>query len=257
MLSGLSVVALGFLLGMRHAVDPDHVIAVTTIVTRQRGLRRAALTGMLWGLGHSLTIVAIGAGLILFNQVLPVRVSLGLELSVGIMLIVLGVATIRSYVLAPRAAAAAAGASRTVHSHAHSHGDYVHSHPHGHDPEQHPHQPDRTPVAALDRLLGRISLYEHVRPIVIGVIHGLAGSAAVTLLVLAAIDSAALAILYLLVFGVGTIAGMTLVTMSMVSAFHYADRSDRLSRRLALASGIASVAFGLFMAYEICLHLLS
>jgi high-affinity nickel-transport protein len=249
--SALAVIALGFFLGMRHAVDVDHVIAVTTIVSRQRGRRQAAATGLLWGLGHTITVVAVGGVLILFNLMIPVRVELGLELSVSVMLVVLGLMTLAG-VLQPRPASMAAHQSHVLHSHPHSHGDYIHSHPHGHDPESHPHRPDRTPVAFLDRMLGGLSLYGWVRPIAVGVVHGLAGSAAVTLLVLAAIREPLWAIVYLVVFGVGTMGGMMLVTMAMASAFQYADRgSARLTRAFGLASGVVSVAFGLSLAYQI------
>ena len=90
MLNLLSVVVIGFFLGMRHATDPDHVIAVSTIVTRQRSMRRAVAIGMLWGLGHTATIFAVGTAIILFNIVIPSRLGLSMELCVGLMLILLG-----------------------------------------------------------------------------------------------------------------------------------------------------------------------
>src|SRR5438094_10653868 len=84
-----SIIALGFFLGMRHATDPDHVIAVTTIVSRQRNVRYAALVGLLWGLGHTITIFVVGSAIIVFGLVIPPRIGLSMELSVGIMLILL------------------------------------------------------------------------------------------------------------------------------------------------------------------------
>src|SRR6202140_1800110 len=91
MITLLSITVLGFFLGMRHATDPDHVIAVTTIVSRQRSIRHAALIGILWGLGHTITILAVGSAIILFGLVIPPRVGLTMEFSVGLMLILLGV----------------------------------------------------------------------------------------------------------------------------------------------------------------------
>src|SRR6202163_3095590 len=91
MITLLSIIALGFFLGMRHATDPDHVIAVTTIVSRQRSIRHAALIGILWGLGHTITILAVGSAIILFGLVIPPRVGLTMEFSVGLMLVLLGV----------------------------------------------------------------------------------------------------------------------------------------------------------------------
>src|SRR6476619_664778 len=89
--SFLSIIAVGFFLGMRHATDPDHVIAVTTIVTRQRQITRAALTGAFWGVGHALTIFVVGAAIIIFDVVIPTRIGLSMEFSVALMLVLLGI----------------------------------------------------------------------------------------------------------------------------------------------------------------------
>lgn len=246
-----SIIVIGFFLGMRHATDPDHVIAVTTIVSRQRSTRRAALIGALWGLGHTVTIFAVGTAIILFNLVIPARLGLSMELSVGLMLIVLGGWNLAGFL---RSAPVQAGdRGSLVHSHPHSHGDYIHTHPHVHAPEAHSHAPQQTPLGRLDRALGKIGLYQWLRPLVVGIIHGLAGSAAVALLILASIRNSSWAIAYLLVFGVGTIAGMMLITMSIASTFRYVgNRFERVSHRLAMASGLVSVAFGLLLAYQIC-----
>src|SRR5439155_2654355 len=211
----VSIMALGFFLGMRHATDPDHVIAVTTIVSRQRNVRYAALIGLLWGLGHTITIFVVGTAIILFDLVIPPRIGLSMELSVGLMLIVLGVANVRSFLRAmPEPPRPDAG---ILHSHAHSHGDYVHTHSHGHRPGAHTHADNKTPLGFVDRVLLRLRAYRPVRPLVIGIVHGLAGSAAVALLVLATIRNTRWAVAYLLVFGLGTVAGMMLITMSIAS----------------------------------------
>jgi cytochrome c biogenesis protein CcdA len=197
------VCALGFFLGMRHATDPDHVIAVTTIVSRQRSPARAAMIGALWGVGHTVTLTLVGAGIILLGWVIPPRVGLSLELSVGVMLILLGLMNL-------------------------------------------------TPLARLDRRLGRLGLYQAVRPLVVGVVHGLAGSAAVALLVLTVIGNTAWSILYLLVFGIGTIAGMMLITAGIAWPSMYAGaRFARVPHRLRVASGIVSLAVGLAVAYRV------
>jgi high-affinity nickel-transport protein len=248
----LSITAVGFFLGMRHATDPDHVIAVSTIVSRQPKLGRAALIGAFWGLGHTLTILVVGTAIILFNLTIPARVGLSMELSVGIMLIVLGIANVVSFFRSLPDSAADEHTGAAGHAHPHSHGDYVHNHPHRHDPESHPHAANKTPVAALDRLLGRSGWYQHIRPLAVGIVHGLAGSAAVALLVLATIRNTQWAIVYLLVFGVGTIAGMMVITMSLASAIKVVGaRSHRVSRRLAMASGVLSLAFGSVVVYQI------
>jgi high-affinity nickel-transport protein len=248
MIAFLSILALGFFLGMRHATDPDHVIAVSTIVTRQRSLGRAAIIGAWWGLGHTITIFAVGTAIILFNLVIPPRIGLSMELSVGIMLIILGVANIAGFL---RSVPEAAPESEThVHSHTHSHGDFIHSHHHAHQPESHPHAADQTPVAAMDKKLSRSDLYQHLRPLFVGIVHGLAGSAAVALLVLTTIRNPRWAIAYLLVFGLGTIAGMMVITLSLASTIKFVGRSHAVARRLAMASGLLSLAFGFFVVYE-------
>ena len=253
MVSLLSILALGFFLGMRHATDADHVIAITTIVTRQRNLFRAALVGASWGLGHTVTIFAVGSVIILFNLVIPPRIGLSMELSVALMLIVLGLMNVVSFLRSvPTESPASHDGTAHVHSHAHSHGDYVHTHQHAHGPEAHPHPPDRTPVAWMDRIFGRISLYQYLRPLIVGIVHGLAGSAAVALLVLTTIRDSHWAVAYLLIFGVGTIAGMMLITMSIATAFQMAGEKLRLfPRRLAMAAGLLSLGFGLVVAYQI------
>lgn len=251
MINFVAIVAMGFFLGMRHATDPDHVIAVTTIVTRQRRISRAALTGMFWGVGHTLTIFLVGALIILFNVAIPARIGLSMEFSVGLMLVVLGLMNVSSFSRALQQQDSDAEHHGTVHSHAHSHGDYVHTHPHAHSPESHPHDPNRTPVSILDRLFGRIGIYQQLRPLLIGIVHGLAGSAAVALLVLTTIRDPRWAVAYLLVFGVGTIAGMMLITMSLASAFNFFSRRKlKFSRGLGLASGLLSLGFGLVIAYQ-------
>lgn len=252
MVSFLSILALGFFLGMRHATDPDHVIAVTTIVSRQHDIKKSALIGAFWGVGHTLTILLVGTAIILFGLVIPPRLGLSMELSVGLMLILLGVMNVAGFVRSmPAGPVHSHESSNVIHSHYHSHGDYVHNHPHGHEPEQHPHSNEKTPVAWLDRTLGRTGLYQPLRPLIIGIVHGLAGSAAVVLLVLATIRNSYWAVGYLLIFGVGTVAGMMLITMSIASTFQLAGRSQRFSRYLGMASGLISLVFGLVLAYQI------
>src|SRR5919109_903668 len=142
MIGLLSIIAIGFFLGMRHATDPDHVIAVSTIVSQYRDIRRAALIGVFWGLGHTVTIFVVGTAIIVFNLVIPARLGLTMELSVGLMLIVLGGWNLLSFVNSVPAAQVPEN-QPTLHSHPHSHGDYIHTHPHGHAPEIHLHSPDQ------------------------------------------------------------------------------------------------------------------
>jgi len=221
----LSIMALGFFLGMRHATDPDHVIAVTTIVSRQRNVRHAALIGLLWGLGHTITIFVVGSAIILFGFVIPPRIGLTMELSVGLMLILLGILNL-------------SGLTRWITETLTAMSPRHHTHSHEH-------------VGWMDRTLGRMGFYQVVRPLAVGVVHGLAGSAAIALLVLTTIRVSVWAVLYLLVFGIGTVAGMMLITAAMAVPFKFSEnRFARLHRGLGLASGLLSLVFGLFIVYQ-------
>jgi high-affinity nickel permease len=236
-ISLLALLALGFFLGMRHATDADHVVAVSTIVSRERRIGSAALIGALWGLGHTITILAVGAGIILFTLVIPPRLGLSMELSVGVMLIFLGLLNLRGFGQQVRAGQATIELSAKPHTHSSS----ATAHTHGSDAS----------VDYMDQRFGGWRVYQWVRPLIVGLVHGLAGSAAVALLVLTTLHDPHWAVGYLFIFGVGTIAGMMVITVAMASALRYAgDRSEWINRRLAVATGLLSVAFGIFIVYQ-------
>jgi len=185
------------LLGMRHATDADHIVAVSTIACRERSVWRAASVGAVWGLGHSLTILVVGGAILLFKITLTPTIGLSLELTVALMLIVLGVLNLLNVQWRPG------------------------------------------PLAS-------------VRPFAVGVVHGLAGSAAVTLLVLPLIENIWWAASYLLIFGLGTIAGMAVITFAMAApAVLLASRVEGLRRGVRLASGVVSLVFGTYLGYRI------
>ena len=248
----LTVIGVGFLLGIRHATDPDHVIAVTTIVSRQRSIRHAGLIGILWGVGHTITIFLVGTAIILFNVVIPPRVGLTMELAVGIMLVFLGVLNLTGFTQWVTDKFTPAHGDRGImHSHSHSHGDHAHTHIHSHRPEVHFHL-EQKPEGGFQTTLARIGLYQLLRPLAVGLVHGLAGSAAVALLVLTTIRDPRWAIVYLLVFGGGTVAGMMLITMMIGAPFAYTGkRFTNFNRGLGVAAGLISVAFGLFVMVQI------
>jgi high-affinity nickel-transport protein len=270
MVNLLAAVGLGFVLGMRHATDPDHVIAVSTIVSRQRSIRQAGVIGALWGVGHTITIFCVGTAIILFNVVIPPRIGLTMELAVGLMLILLGILNLTGVMqrvthrYTPEHSHAQPGHAQTghdgvVHSHLHQHEGVAHEHIHGHSPETHLHlDPDLEaggkPQGFFQNLLRRIGLYQFLRPLAVGLVHGLAGSAAVALLVLAEIRDPRWAIAYLLIFGVGTIAGMMLITMMIGAPFAYTrKRFAPFNRGLGVASGLLSLGFGLFITLQIAI----
>lgn len=235
----LAVLALGFFLGMRHATDADHVVAVSTIVSRERKVGSAALIGALWGAGHTITIFAVGAGIILFTLVIPPRLGLSMEFSVGLMLVLLGWVNLRGVL---RRSQELADENAAEERRTHSHGGLRHAHRHG--------EGDGA-VRSMDRWFGGWTVYQWLRPLLVGLVHGLAGSAAVALLVLTTLHNSKWAVAYLLIFGLGTIAGMMVITVAMASALHYAgSRSAWIHRRLSVATGLLSVGFGLFIVYQ-------
>lgn len=198
MFSAFSLAVLGFLLGVRHAVDPDHVVAIGTIATRASSFRRAAGIGVLWGVGHTLTILAVGGTIVVLEIVVSPRLGLAMEFAVAVMLILLGILNLF-------------GAVR------------------GAPP---------SPSSA--------------RPLVVGMVHGLAGSAAVALVVVATVPNPVWALAYLLLFGCGTVAGMVLVTAAIAVPASLALTRLALARRwLTVASGVASLVFGVVLAHAL------
>lgn len=250
MITLFSILVLGFFLGMRHATDSDHVVAVTTIVSKQRSIGSAALTGIFWGIGHSLTLLVVGGAIIFFGIVIPERLGLSLEFCVALMLILLGALNLRAAIRFLRLDSVPTGSGHS-HEHVHHDGEWVHTHPHGHGPETHGHSDAAVPPARMDRIFRRVSGYRAIRPIVIGIVHGLAGSAALALLVLPIIQRPIWALAYLLVFGLGTIAGMMLMTATIAVPITYTARFDFFQRHFGTAAGALSLGFGLFLAYQI------
>src|ERR1700721_4758209 len=255
-LNVLSFLLLGFFLGMRHATDADHVVAIATIVSRERSMVGSALIGAAWGVGHTMTVMAVGAAIIVFGVVIPPRLGLSMEFAVGIMLVLLGILTLtgmgRTIGAAP-AHAGAGGHALDLHDHVHTHGDYVHRHLHGDGPDAHGHAEEQTPLARLDRSgFARSAFYQWVRPFAVGLVHGLAGSAAAALMVLSIIREPAAALGYLLLFGSGTIAEIILITLILSAPFAFtAVNLPKFNWRLRVASGLISFVFGLVLFYGI------
>lgn len=255
----LGIALIGLLMGMRHATDPDHVIAVTTIVTRERRLLSASRIGAVWGLGHTATVLAAGALIILFKIAIPVRVGLTMEFAVALVLILLGLRATTELLrrIIQRGKSLRRAPSPMAHSHSHHHGGARHWHPHvhydslRHDESEHEElhrvaqparaQPGSAPVRRpLLRSFG------------VGLVHGLAGSAAIALLVLSAIPQPVWATLYLVVFCCGTIAGMALITTVIAAPVTFAaGRLSRMHQGFATGAGLLSFGFGVFLAYQL------
>lgn len=228
------------------------MVAVSTIVSRQGTIRHAGLIGILWGVGHTITILVVGAAIILFNLVIPPRVGLTMELAVGLMLILLGILNLTGVMQwVTDRFTPGASPQEVIHSHPHQHHGHLHSHVHAHSPEVHMHL-EAPPATRMQRAFGQMGAYQFLRPLAVGIVHGLAGSAAVALLVLTTIRDTHWAIVYLLVFGIGTIAGMMVITMIIGAPFAYTGRRfASFNRVLGVASGVISIAFGLFITVQI------
>lgn len=243
----LALAGFGFLLGMRHATDADHVIAVTTILNRSRRFLDGTFIGAIWGLGHTITVLVVGTLIIAFGVVIPPAVGLAMEFAVALMLILLGVLTLTGSMrrLVERfSPPAPLHGHPHEHLHAHEAGADVHAHGHAH---LHGHGTD-------PGLVGTYGWFQLGRPLVVGLVHGLAGSAAVAFLVLTdlAIRDTGLAITYLVIFCAGVAAGMAILTTVIGLPFLASRaRSQAINRWLTLGSGLLSLGFGLYLAYQI------
>jgi len=230
----LFVTGLGLILGMRHSTDVDHVVAISTIVSKQRSIRNAAFIGSVWGIGHTITIFIVGSLIILFGVEIPPRVGLSMEFSVAVMLILLGILNLAGVMqkVTARFTPAIVSLERSP------------------TPER---KETNTRVGRLlESSVGRFGLYQCLRPLTIGLVHGLAGSAAVALLVLSTIHNPVWATAYLLIFGAGTMIGMMCMTAAIAVPLTFAgDRFAKLSRYLGTASGMASLCFGSFLVYQL------
>jgi ABC-type nickel/cobalt efflux system permease component RcnA len=228
-LSTMSMLAIGLVFGLKHAIEADHLAAVSAIVSERKSLLSSSLVGGLWGIGHTIALLMAGVVVLLLRVEIGEGTARALEFSVAIMLIALGANGLRKLVRGGR-----------IHLHAHQHGRLAHLHPHIHNDER------ETEAGAHHGL----SL--NARPLMVGMLHGLAGSAALMLLVLSTVSSRLAGLGYIVVFGVGSIVGM-LVMSALVSlpiqitATHF-KRTNRVVRMLA---AIFSLGFGLFMAYRI------
>ncbi|MBI4288855.1 MAG: urease accessory protein UreH [Chloroflexi bacterium] len=248
------VLSLGLLLGVRHAFDPDHLVAVSTIVSEYRNPLKAIWIGVSWGLGHTTTLLLAGVLVLMVKLSLPDRVALFFEFGVGIMLVFLGTQIFWSF------------RKRRVHLHSHEYQESSHLHLHSHaDSEQHAHHKASRVRNWAYFLIAGISPGEHghsrfvgpgkpffrLKSYVVGTIHGLAGSAALMLLVLAGLKSSWTGVSYILVFGLGSIASMGAITFFISLPFSVSARLPRLNKAVQFVAGAFSILFGLFLMYEV------
>jgi sulfite exporter TauE/SafE len=226
--STFAVLSFGFFLGLKHAVEGDHLAAVSAIVAERKSLWSSALIGGVWGLGHTISLFVAGIFVLLLNVQISENTERILEFCVGIMLTFLGLNVLRKLLKGGK-----------LHFHAHEHGPHEHAHPHLHEPARaedgHTHH----------------GLKFSPRALLVGMIHGLAGSAALMLLVIPMIESKTVGLLYILIFGLGSIGGMMLMSFLVGLPFHLtAAKFNRFNYILQSAAGLFSIGWGLYIIFE-------
>ncbi len=226
-----SILFLGFLIGMRHALEADHVAAVASLVTKNSSLTNSIKQGTVWGLGHTVTLFLFGSIVIVMDSMVPERIALGLELVVGLMLIVLGVDVLRRLL------------KDKVHFHIHKHKDgQEHFHAHSHRGEKEHrlenHQHEHTNAFPF-------------RALFVGLMHGMAGSAVLILLTMESVKSPIIGLLYMTLFGLGSIVGMALLSVVISIPLRYSSRGlTWLHNGFHLAIGLTTIVLGSLLAYE-------
>lgn len=222
----VTMLALGFLLGIEHAFDADHVVAVSTLVTRNRNLKKSSFLGIFWGIGHTTTLLAVGLAILTLKLTIPDRIALSMEFVVGAMLVLLGGLVLKEVI------------TSRIHMHSHSHGKGSHLHLHAHCEEKvHAHEHQFKP---------------EFKSMLVGMVHGLAGSAALILLVLTTAPSISSGLFYILTFGVGSISGMMLIsTLISLPFIITAKRFESLNHKVRTGAGLVSIGLGIVIMLEI------
>lgn len=221
----LSILALGFVLGIKHAIEPDHVIAVSTIASQSKKLSRSSLAGVFWGIGHTVTLFIVGIILILMKGEVPEIWALSLEFLVGIMLVYLGITTFLSF--------------KNIHVYSRGHNGEEHKHVHSHAYSGiHEHKRQHKNVSYLKSLL-------------IGFVHGLAGSGALVLLTMSTVKSVWEGAIYILIFGAGTVVGMLFFTTIIGIPFVFSSKKLTLNKKLTQITGVISIVFGVYYMYNL------
>ena len=227
--STASVLVFGLVFGLKHAVEADHLAAVSTIVSERKSLLSSSVVGGLWGIGHTISLLIAGTAVLLFQVKISERAAMALEFCVALMLIGLGANALRKLF-----------GGGAIHTHSHSHWNRAHLHPHMHGeaPEsaQHTHH----------------GLSLNARPLLVGMVHGLAGSAALMLLVLSTVSSRVIGLAFIAVFGLGSIGGMMIMSALVSMPLRLtADRFKRTHRAVQMLAAIFSLGLGVMMVYHI------
>lgn len=220
MLEELTLLGIGFIIGLQHAFEPDHVVAVSALISKNKSIRKSAILGSLWGLGHTTTLFIVGALIMLLKITIPETIALSLEFIVGIVIAALGINLLYELI------------TKKKHIHSHEHDGVSHSHMHTHA---------HTTLSGHD--------HKH-KTFAVGLIHGMAGSAGLMLLVLTTISSFWLGLLYILIFGIGSMFGMAIVS-GIISLPLVYPKSKTINKTFQYAIGIISIAFGSYLMFNI------
>lgn len=221
-----AILLVGLLLGVKHALDADHVVAVSTLVSKNKNLLKSSLLGAAWGLGHTSTLLLVGLFVLFFKLSIPTKVALSIELAVGVILVFLGISVTKEFFL------------DKMHLHSHEHERNPHLHLHSHtDQKNHSHEHEIKP--------------EH-KTFLVGMVHGLAGSAALMLLVLTTVSTMYQGLLYILLFGLGSILGMMAISTLISLPFTYtAAKFEEMNYRIRLTAGFISILLGITIIFKI------
>ena len=236
----IAAIILGLILGLKHATDADHVVAVTTMVSEFKNPLRSLWVGASWGLGHTTPLFILGIIILMFKEAVLDRyeaVAPVLEFGVAIMLVFLGFQVFWNL-----------KKGRLLHTHQHDHDEGPHLHIHG------THSPEEAPE--VEKTHGKFFIgkpFFRMKSFVIGIIHGLAGSAAVMLVLLPTIESFIAGLLYLILFGIGTIVSMSIITIIISVPFAMSGNNMKLNNAVNSVAGLASILFGLALGSDLAL----
>lgn len=237
---GFSVLIFGFVLGFKHALDADHLVAVSTIVSERKGFFSSSIVGALWGVGHTASLLLVGIVVIALKVQIPARIAQAMEFAVALMLVILGINVLQKL---------AHGGKLLIHAHEHSTHMHVHPHSRNHTEVLEHSHPSLPSLFKFEHLKSHIGSGK--RSIVIGMVHGLAGSATLMLIVLATIPTTTLALSYILIFGLGSVGGMFLMSTLIGLPFVFTQKAGIPNKLVRGIAGTISVAFGIFLAWQI------
>jgi ABC-type nickel/cobalt efflux system permease component RcnA len=229
-LASMLIIATAFMLGLGHSLDPDHIVAVSTILCKCTSLRKSVVSATAWGAGHSVTVLLIGLLVLALRISIPDSVVQLFELAAGAMLVVLGALLLRPII------------AQRIHTHHHRNASGDSSQTHSHLKE------DKK---------GLVHSHNHVhKSVFTGILQGMAGSAALMLVTLTTVSSAELGLIFIGVFGVGVILGMVCIACVISSVLNYtATHLERVHEKISLLTGSISIGFGIFLIIQMALQL--